>query len=410
MSTFQERIQAYIGTVSSTANITDWLTAGAKALVNRIPEDKIEKVSTTIIDPDGSAGIASTGHRLVRAYKSTVQAQKVEPIWKNKLTDKNSRYYASTSYPAWYEEGGKAFVIPGGGTIVAIPYPSPAYNASSITNFPSDWEQAVVLYATIQGCHAFIESTRTAMVALTIGAVTPPTAPADFSFSGSVVIPTAPSTPSFTTINIPDVTITTPTAIALGTAPVYTKPTTTFTVGDSSTTNTSRYFVQIDEDAAKANAELNAQQALLDKYGKDLYNELNEYNNELEIYKATLQKNISQIQIDIQQNIQQAQLLTDVDKQQAVVNLNKEAQEYSAKLQLYSNQISSYSQVVNSEVNAYGALLSKYSASLNKYQADIQLAISTYQANLSKYNNNLAYYQTILTGLEKELERAYSLL
>lgn len=402
--TFQERIQAYIGTVSSTANITDWLVAGAKVLVNKIPDNKIEKVATTIIDPDGTAGITSTGHRLIRAYKSTEQAQKVDPMWKSKLTDAGSRYYATATYPAWYEEGGKAFVIPGGGTIVAIPYPSPTYSGTSITNFPSDWEQAVVLYATIQGCHAFIESTRTTMVALTIGTVTAPTAPADFAFTGSVVIPTAPSAPSFTTINIPDVTITTPTAIALGSTPTYTAPTTAFDITNAST------YIGTDEDAAKANAELNKQSALLEKYAKDMAEALNVYNALVEVYKGTLQKNIAQIQIDIQQNIQQAQLLTDVDKQQAIVNLNKEAQEYSAKLQLFSTQVNSYSQVVNSEVSAYGALLSKFSALLNKYQADIQLAVATYQANLTKYNNNLAYYQTILTGLEKELERAYSLL
>jgi len=402
MGTFQDRVQDYVGPVADTTALTDWLTSGAKMVVDRIPENKLDRVSTTLTD--SGSGTASTGHRLVRAYKSNALASKIDSRLSGKVADTNSRYYATATYPVWYETGGSAFVKPSGGTIVAVPYPAVLYSDSIISSFPAEWIQAVVLYATVQACQAFIESTRTTMVALAIGSVTPPTPPSDFAFSVSVVIPTAPSAPSFTAISIPDVTITTPTAIALGTAPEYTKPTTTF-----SDTNLITY-ISTEEDFEKASVEINHQQTLSEKFGKDLYNELNEFNKELEIYKATLQKNIAQIQVDIQQNISQAQILTNVDEKQAVINLNKEMSEYQSKLQLFSNQISSYGQVVNAEISAHGALLSKYSALLNKYQADISLAVATYQTNLSKYNQNLAYYQTLYQSLSKELERAWSML
>ena len=58
--------------------------------------------------------------------------------------------YNSSGEPVYYILNGMLFVKPGGGTGRVIAYPTVAYTESTITGFPTEWEQAVVLYASQQ--------------------------------------------------------------------------------------------------------------------------------------------------------------------------------------------------------------------------------------------------------------------
>ena len=69
MSTLQSRIEDYIGqSYADTTALTNWLTAGAKQLVNIIPIDRAIDISNTV--PDIGTGIALSNYRIIKAHKS----------------------------------------------------------------------------------------------------------------------------------------------------------------------------------------------------------------------------------------------------------------------------------------------------------------------------------------------------
>jgi hypothetical protein len=147
MSTFQARIEDRIGTVSDTTALSDWLTSGAKYLITRLSEDKFVTTDLT----DSGSGVAIAGYRLFRAHKSGYNADFVDAGLKSQVADSNSIYYANTKDPKAYIENGKLYVKPSGGTGIVFAYPTVLYSASAVTGFPVEYDEGLVLYASIQG-------------------------------------------------------------------------------------------------------------------------------------------------------------------------------------------------------------------------------------------------------------------
>src|SRR5574343_52076 len=540
MGTFQERVADYLGTVSDTGALSDQLTAGAKYITDIIRPEKIEKFGTDLTD--SGTGVTITGLRLLCAHKSYYKSNLIHKNLKARASDSNSRFYASTTSPVHYIDGGKCYVLPSGGTVTVFNYPTVLYSASSISggilsviflsggtghavgdtltlsttgsggtvkvltvsagvvtsvilitvgsgytagtsnttssgsginctitinsvsNYPTEYDQGVVLYtvkqqaiaklntlvdalhalaysaptaptapdaftlsasaptAPVDASYSYVDAVIGTYTATTIGAfgdvptytkptvsmttaidsldmslITVPSAPADFSLVSTApstiaafsLVATAPSPPDDASYSYTDATLGTYTATTIASsevAPTYTKPTTT-----ASFTNANTY-IGTDIALAKAQTEINQQLGIIDLYGKDLYNELNEYNCALEVYKVVLVKEIEHAGLEQERLIQTANKTTDLSIQNKAKTLKAASQLYISKLQKYASQIDSFGQSVNAEVNAYKEVLDKYVADLNAFRIKAEAEFQTYQQGLQKYRESVTAF------------------
>ena len=333
MSTFQVRVEDYVGTVSDTTSLTDQLTAGAKYLVDIIPEEKALKHTTTVTDL-GTLGISVAAHRVFSAYKSGYRAIPLHPDEYARYVDSSSRFFGTSTTPVYYILNGMLFVKPGGGTGRVIAYPTVLYSESTITGFPTEWEYAVIIHTAIQQALNKANVNIASLNALSIAAVTPPTTPAAPSFSYTDAI-----LGTYTATTVGD----------LGTAPAYTKPTTTvsFTAYDG--------YLVTNKDIELSAEERARQSILLNQYQIDIQNELNEFNKDLQIYQSTVQKALTDAQLAQQRILQTASDTKDLNLQNEAQTLVEEVQEYQAVLGKFQSDLQSYGAQVNTEVQSFGA-------------------------------------------------------
>lgn len=274
---FQTRIEDLIGTVGDTSAESDWLTAGARFVVDYLSKTnspKLEIWATDKTDADGTTGVAITGGVPLSAHKSGYEAIRVPIGLSAQIADADSLHYAIATSPKWYVDSTKAYVKPGGGTIKWFGYPTVAYGDSAISNFPSEAYNAVVLYAAILGQSRIISD----LVKTTMDGI---------SFSLSQTLPT------------------------VGTASlVYTKPTFSGVYTDIAT-------ALGNQDVELAQGHGTKISLYLQQYGADIQNELNEFNSqvqsweetlkgygiEIQEYQAEVQKEVGRIQSVIQQYV-----------------------------------------------------------------------------------------------------------
>lgn len=360
MSTFQTRVEDYVGTVTDTTALTDYLTAGARIIVNMIPEHRLERYASEVADSGSGATI--TGYRFVRAHKNGRRAIQINAGEKYRTSDPNSLYTSDIRDPHWYIEAGKIYVVPNGGTILGVAYPTVAYSDSSISGFPLEMEQATILYCAIQMLLGKTNTILQSIDALSLDTVNAPTAPADATYSFSDA-----SIGTYTATTIGD----------LGTPPTYTKPTTTFDMTSASS------YISTEEDIEKASAEINKQATILEQFGKDLYNELNEFNKENEIYKSTVQKALEQARLDQERLLTVGRDTTNLNLQNKIQTLQGDISLYQSKLSKYQGQIEEYGVSVNKAVQKLTALIQKYIGEsqantnlIQQLQAEFQKAVS----------------------------------
>lgn len=501
MATLQERVEGLVGTVTNTDVLDANLTAAARIIVDLIPLEKGIEWSADFTAGDGT-GITLSILRPLYAHKAYYRARRISAEDKARAADSNSLFYAVAKDPVWYIEKSKAYVLPGGGTIVGIAYPVVKGTDNKIGGFPHAFEEGVVLYAAIQdllGKKYLKIGTLEALVLDSISTISTPTAPnftwssvsytsatysnanwadalidtisattiADFitmptytkptvslaalptnlSYSINVVIPQAPSAPSFNysdavlgtytnttvgslgtpptygkptitfSISIPSALdtslITVPTAPgvpaiaatnaslatytattigSLGTPPTYSKPTTTFSDANVGT------YISSEEDFEKANTEITRQNILIEKYGKDLYNELNEFNQELEVYKTTVQKALEQARLDQERLMITARDTTDLNLKNQAQALLAAIKDYELELQLYLGKLDAYGKEINTAIVVYTQNLERYKINadvlLRQYQLDIENEVREFE------KENVTYQSSIQTAIE----------
>jgi len=224
-----------------------------------------------------------------------------------------------------------------------------------------------------------VMSMSTAPSALDLSGITLPTAPTDFSLTA--VVPTAPDDATYSYSDATLGTYTATTIASTEVAPEYIPAVTAFDL-----TNASSYIAS-EEDLEKASTEISKQATLLEQYGKDLYNELNEYNKELEVYKGVLGKEIEQARLDQERLIATANKTTDLSVQNEAKTIEAEIQLYASKLQKYQGEISSYGAEVNAKINAYQQLLQKFSGQLNLAKTNVDQSVQEYRANMEVWQS-----------------------
>lgn len=349
MATYQVRVEDRIGTIGDTQAISDWLTSGAKFVTNILPIERLIKYTTNLTD--SGSGISVTTYRVISANKSGYGAREVSHNLSAQVSNSGSIHYAGTTDPVFYILNGSAYVKPSGGTVVAMAYPTVLFLDSTITSFPSDLDEIVVVYASIQGrLRQMSDLTITTLGGLSISTITKPTAPSAPVF---VYTDATAGTIASTSISFSDTLSYTP--------PVFGG---SYTNADTALTN---------QDIELANAHLNKVNSQLEIMQKDLLNSLNEFNKDKGEFDANLQIAISQAQLTQQRLIESAQISTDVSKQNEAQELARQVQEYSARLQGYGQEVNSYATEINQEVSRVGQRINQYNIQFQQYALGLEI-------------------------------------
>ena len=181
LSNFDADLEGTTGSISGenlSLHTNQWLTDGAKEVINQLPQKLKEKCMTaTGVGTDFKVDLDSLGEILYVTRKNAdsgyyTKCRKIPSSDGGLATDSgNIIHYATATDPAYWVDGDTS----GAATLYVKPtptsnqtsilhhvgYPSVVYNADSIANFPDEAEYLVPLYA---ACKA-LQSTMGAMQA-----------------------------------------------------------------------------------------------------------------------------------------------------------------------------------------------------------------------------------------------------
>jgi len=338
---FQTDVEDLVGSQSDTAALTVWLTDGGRMVVDYLANkksDKLEIYATT--KTDAGSGIAITSGRPISAHKSNYRARRIHVDTKAQAADSGSIYYAVATDPVWYIDQTRGYVLPSGGTIRWVGYPTVAYSDSSISNFPPEGYEAVIYHAAIQSqIRNITDLIRTTMNGISF------TAPTNV---------TPPAAPSFTWTDATGATVQL-SSVSINKTLSFTPP-----VFGGSYTNADTALGN--QDVELAQGYLNKTSNQLNQYQTDLQNQLAQFNKDAKQYDNELQEAIAQAQIDSQRVLEQARLTQDLNLQNELYDYKQDVDEYSAKLGKYAQDVQDYSAQVNEEISRIQILTGKYTS------------------------------------------------
>ena len=179
MANFATRIKDLTGfdadTAAKQASINDWLTAGAREIIDVLPLSKLDRMSEEQVFHSGNIKTTSPADgvnvedskilHVLRAQDITASPVVYQPCREvhadqvGRIIDENYMEFATSTDPAYYISNKKLFVLPDHPTsptntgdedckIVKINEDfTVTYDLSTIENFPKEGNNAVVLYA-----------------------------------------------------------------------------------------------------------------------------------------------------------------------------------------------------------------------------------------------------------------------
>lgn len=351
--TLGNRVMAYIGTVSDTASLTDWLTSSARKIVDILPLSKADKYTVSLTDAGSGVNVQSA--RIVKANKSGYEARQVDSGLKAQVADTDSIYYAIATDPVFYIDSGIGYVKPSGGSIIALNYPVVNYADEFIGNFPQELNNAVILDASVKGAIQKSSTAITTLVGLTFDTAT---------------APTTPQYPAFAYVNANIGTYTQTTVADIGTAPTYIPPT--------------WQGVFTDFDTAMTDKDIELAQEFGDKLKTQLSQWQNDISNSVAIYK----KDADNYQVKLQTAIQNAQLA-----QQEILAFAKDTTDLN---------LQNAAQTLASQLKQYESTLSKYGADLQVYSAKIGENTQKFSGTISQAVQELSGYLSLVKTLREE--------
>ena len=355
---------------------------------------------------------------LVYVRRDQFEASLVDSSMRGFIGNSNSLHLATATFPKYY--------IADGNRVIVKPDPDNTYTAHaqyvdfSKIDDDSDLRNAVIFHAAAKEFSQL--ATDETSPTYTAPVLEASTSFSNFSsglsetdpgvFSLTAVQPSSPSDPSFSTPAIDTITISN-----LGIPPTYTAPvvggateeitnTMTATTGDGYGTDAdfldfSKWFTTVgeliedEEDIELAGAQIQKISAYIQAYSGAMQNQLNIFNDANTEYQGKLQEAIQQSQINAQETQSEASLL-----------LQKENQEYGAKLQKYSSNLNKYQADVTKEVQEYQQKLSQYQLELStssqawqkqesdkvsRYQSEVQNSLNIFNKENAVYTQRIQY-------------------
>jgi len=167
--TFEEQIEALTGLAISTdtnptqTQVTQYLTDGAKEVVNALPKNLLalcSKNDTFTSQPVGSeANLDSlVSGKIIAVMAGNYEARRIPSRLKHEANDSASMMYATNTDPVFYIQNNYLNVLPAGTSSVVdeVAYPTVAFSDSAIdlatsgAPFPDELEYLVVLFASMR--------------------------------------------------------------------------------------------------------------------------------------------------------------------------------------------------------------------------------------------------------------------
>ena len=330
--------------------LTQFLTDGAKEIINHLPKHLLPLCSAEQSFTSGSADTLSTG-KVLSVFRSDGDikqpCRQIDSSYKGRVLDSDDMDYATVTDPVYYIENNAVDVLPGGGSVTysEVQYPAVVYSASNISAFPDEAEHLVVLFGAIKALQNKMGSKFSDL-------------PSDVTL---LALPIPPVVPTLSSNSIG----------SLGTAPVYTAPTVggateelTATI-DAATAGeaTDKYdfsrwfdlaadYIEDSEDIELAQAQIQKISTYLNSYAQAMQNQMNVFNDANVEYQAELQRVTENARLSSQDD---AQLL----------------QKYQAELQNYSNEL-------NAQVQSYTSDLQRFSQEHGLMVQELQVLQAQY--------------------------------
>jgi hypothetical protein len=360
----------------------------------------------------GSSGVTTSGHRILGAHKLGYPASFIDAIEKGRYADANSIFLATAKRPVAYLENDKGYVIPSGGTLRGVPYPTVGNADSTVANFPDQLEPALSLYAAIQYRIKQIETVQAITGALAWVAPTVVTVPGDASFTSTdavvstiaattivalgsaptytkptitgfpatlntldvsaITAPAVPSAPAITATDAVAGTIAATTLVALSSPPTYTAPASpaSFSYSNAGTAITTN------EDIELGQAELQYVQTQLKEYETRLNDSAANYKVASEVYQAQIAYKIGQAKLDQERLVAAAQLTQDANIKNEAQTLAALIQDYTMVLQKFQGDLKRFTDLVDTEIKEYQGNVARLQVDrvtlIQQYQADIE--------------------------------------
>ena len=144
MATFEAQVEALTslsigssGTSPTQSELTQFLTDGAKEIINFLPPRLLELCASSVSFTSGSASTLNTG-KILRVFRSDGDikqpCRKISANIKGRVSDLDDMSYATITDPVYYIENNSLDVLPGGGscTYSEVKYHTVNYSDSSI--------------------------------------------------------------------------------------------------------------------------------------------------------------------------------------------------------------------------------------------------------------------------------------
>ena len=162
MASFQTQIMGLTdlsisssGTNPTEAQLTQFLTDGAKEIINNLPGHLLPLCAASQSFTSGTADTLNTG-KILNVFRSdgdiNQPCRKIPAKQKGRVSDPDDMAYATITDPIYYIDNNGLDVLPNGGscTYSEVQYPAVAYSDSSVLVFPDEAEHLVVLYGAVK--------------------------------------------------------------------------------------------------------------------------------------------------------------------------------------------------------------------------------------------------------------------
>tara|TARA_Y100001938_G_scaffold103547_1_gene141318 strand:+ start:779 stop:3856 length:3078 start_codon:yes stop_codon:yes gene_type:complete len=161
MATFEAQVEGLTSlsidgsSAPTQTELTQFLTDGAKEIINVLPENLLNLCTSSVSFTSGSASTLNTGKisNVMRSDGDISQpCRDVPAIYKGRYSDPDDMNYATITDPIYYIENNSLDVLPAGGSVTysEVQYPTVSYSDSAIAVFPDEAEYLVPLYASIK--------------------------------------------------------------------------------------------------------------------------------------------------------------------------------------------------------------------------------------------------------------------
>jgi|TARA_R100000049_G_C1939578_1_gene83603 hypothetical protein len=176
MASFQTQIMGLTdlsisssGTNPTEAQLTQFLTDGAKEVINQLPGHLLPLCSSSQTFTSGSADTLTTG-KILNVFRSdgdiNQPCRKIPAKQKGRVSDPEEMSYATITDPVFFIDNNSLDVLPSGGSCSysEVQYPAVAYSADAITTFPDEAEHLVVLYGAVKSLQNVLGSMNSSIV------------------------------------------------------------------------------------------------------------------------------------------------------------------------------------------------------------------------------------------------------